>query len=318
MPAAGRDEPNTCAQQSFRALSHAAWKRALEAELDCEVRLVGTRSRKRPLQLRVLRRARPERGLGELIELRLHPIFDEAPSELHGAVASWIRSGARARRACRSIDEWIQSGLERVPPPLVRPETLRTRGATHDLAPLAEELRRAHFAAQFPEPASLPPITWGRSSGPRARRSLRLGSCDPDGRLVRIHPVLDQPGVPEYFVRFVLHHELLHAVIPPYQAPSGRWVHHGREFRLRERAYPDYERARRWEDRHMGELLRSVRRGVPLALREPARAEAVAAARAGAESGPRTGRAAARAPARGESNVLQGLARIVQRVLFPA
>jgi hypothetical protein len=247
--------------------AHAAWKGALESELGCEVELVPTRSRRRPLQLRVLRRARPEHGIAERIELRLHALFDSAPPELHGAVASWVRSGARARRACRAIDVWIRDGLERLPAQPAAPGSLRSRGAAHDLASLAEELRREHFAREFERPEQLPPITWGRGSQGRARRSLRLGSCEPDGRLVRVHPVLDQPGVPSFFVRFVLHHELLHVLIPPRQSDDGRWIHHGREFRARERAYPDYQRALRWEREHLGRLLRSARRGRPLAQR---------------------------------------------------
>lgn len=271
---------------SLRVAAHAAWRGALEAELGCEVRLVPTRSRSRPLQLRVLRRARPERGIAELIELRLHALFDEAPPELHGAVASWIRSGGRAGRACRAIDLWIREGLERLPPEALPAAELRAHGAAHDLAALAEELRREHFAAEFPSADALPPLTWGRGSPGRARHSLRLGSCNPDGGLVRIHPVLDQPAVPRFFVRYVLHHELLHAVIPPRPSRSGRWVHHGPDFRARERAYPDYERALRWEDEHIGRLLRSARRGVPCA-----------------------------APAR--RGALQRAARCVQRLLFP-
>jgi hypothetical protein len=287
MPAPEAAQANAPA---FQAASRATWRRALEARLGCEVRLVPTRSRRRPLQLRVLRRARPERGLAELVELRLHALFDEAPPELHDAVASWVRSGARARRACKEIDLWIRDGLERLPAPVARPERLRVRGSAHDLAALAEELRVEHFAAEFEAPARLPPITWGRGSAGRARRSLRLGSCNPDGRLVRIHPVLDQPGVPRFFVRFVLHHELLHALIPPRKASDGRWIHHGPDFRARERAYPDYERARCWEDEHMGRLLRSARRGLPFAEAEARRRRA---------------------------GVIERAARFVQRALFP-
>jgi hypothetical protein len=279
----------TAAMQApaFRAGTHAAWKHALEAQLGCEVRLVATRSRRRPLQLRVLRRARPERGIAELIELRLHALFDEAPQELQLAVARWVRAGGRARRACREIDAWIREGLERLPPPTARPERLQPGGAAHDLAALAEELRREHFPTEFRTPAELPPITWGRGSRGRARHTLRLGSCDPDGRLVRIHPVLDQPAVPRFFVRFVLHHELLHAAIPPRQSADGRWTHHGADFRARERAYPEYELARRWEDEHMGSLLRSARRGRPMGRTRP------------------------------HAHLLGRAARFVQRALFP-
>ncbi|MBK7645146.1 MAG: hypothetical protein IPJ19_19225 [Planctomycetes bacterium] len=108
---------------------------------------------------------------------------------------------------------------------------------------------------------------------------------------MRIHPVLDQPLVPRSFVRFVLHHELLHALIPPRQARDGRWTHHGADFRARERAYPGYASARAWERANMNSLLRSARRGLPMGTL---------------------------APRLSRTSVLGLAARFVQRALFPA
>jgi hypothetical protein len=81
--------------------------------------------------------------------------------------------------------------------------------------------------------------------------------------LVRIHRVLDQAAVPEFFVRFVVFHELLHAAIPARRT-GRRTVHHGADFRRIERAYPDFERAKRWENEHIDALLRATRTGKPL------------------------------------------------------
>jgi hypothetical protein len=115
--------------------------------------------------------------------------------------------------------------------------------------------------------------------------------------VVRIHPVLDQPLVPEWFVRFILFHELLHAELDTSGASAGfeappatgaRRRFHGPEFRRRERAYPDYRRALEWERRHVRALIRSARSGKPVS------------------STPRL----ARAP--------QAAARWVQRRLFPS
>ena len=58
---------------------------------------------------------------------------------------------------------------------------------------------------------------------------------------------LDNPGVPRYFVEFVLFHEMLHEVLGIGERADGRRDIHGRVFRLMESTYPDYDRAMRFE-----------------------------------------------------------------------
>lgn len=245
------------------------WREFLETELDCEVRVVFTRARKTPIRIRPLRTARA-RGL----EVRMHAFFDAAPPEVQRAVASWIRSGERAPRACRVLDDWIEAGLERLPAEPLRAEALDPRGTHYDLERLQTELLADEFRADAELHARRPAVTWGRRNGSRSRGSLRLGSYDPDVNRVRLHPVLDQPGVPEWFVRYVVFHECLHAIYPPRRDTSGRWIHHGREFRARENAYVDHARVLAWEKRNLRALVRSARSGAPIALaiEKPARA----------------------------------------------
>jgi len=232
-----------------------AWSAYLTAELRVPVRAHFTRSRKAPVAVRP---AREPRGA---LEVRLHRLFAEAPPLVHGAVASWVRSGRRAPRACAQLDAWIAEILRRVPP-TARFDVGAARGAHHDLEGLVDEILAGELAS---DPlGDRPRVSWGRRGASRTRSSLRLGSYDPDGRLVRIHPVLDQVAVPAWFVRFVVFHELLHAVFPPVRGADDRWVHHGREFRRRERAYGDYRRAVAWERANLKALIRSARRGVPI------------------------------------------------------
>jgi len=237
------------------------WRSFLETELDCEVQVVFTRARKTPIRIRPLRTSRA-RGL----EVRMHAFFDAAPPEVQRAVASWIRSGERAPRACRLLDEWIEAGLERLPAEPLRAGELEPRGAQYDLERLLDELLVSEFAGDAVLRERRPAVTWGRRSGSRSRGSLRLGSYDPDVNRVRLHPVLDQAGVPEWFVRYVVFHECLHAIFPPRRDASGRWIHHGREFRARENAYADYPRVLAWEKRNLRALVRSARSGAPIAL----------------------------------------------------
>lgn len=247
----------------------ARWRAFLEAELDCPVVIVATRARKTPLRVRPLPRGharasvsfRRNRG----VELRMHAMFDAAPIEVQRAVASWIRSGERAPRATRTIDAWIEAGLAELPPPPVRVERLRARGHRYDLERILADVLATDLAGEATLRARPPHVTWGSRAPSRTRGGLRLGSYDPDLHRVRIHTALDQPAVPEWFVRYVVFHECLHAVHPPKRGDDGRWIHHGADFRAREAVYPDYRRVLAWERANLRALARSARKGVPMA-----------------------------------------------------
>ncbi len=136
---------------------------------------------------------------------------------------------------------------------------LRPQGQVHDLAVLLAEVQAACFPHAVPAD-----ITWGRRGArpQRARRrTLRLGSRDVSG-LVRIHPVLDCASVPAWFVRFVIFHEVLHAVHPPETLPSGRRRVHTRAFRQAERAHPDHDRAQAWKNEHLPRLIQRSGEGL--------------------------------------------------------
>jgi hypothetical protein len=265
-------------------LSPEHWESYLGEKLARRVRVVYGRSRSTPLQAR-----RPRSGAtrdGEPIDwlVRMHAMFAAAPPPVRSAVVDLLHSGRRARRSRELLERWIADALARHPPPPVRESSLSTRGRHHDLARLAADLLEREFAEDSGLRNSPPRLTWGRTSARGPRRGLRLGSYDAELALVRIHPALDQPAVPDWFVRYVLFHELLHAIHPPVRSSAGRWIRHGEQFRAREDAYPDLERALAWEKRHIDALIRSARTGKPLAT-------------------PRTARGVVR--------------RLVQRLLFP-
>ena len=235
----------------------AHWQELLARELRVPVRVTFGRARHNVLV------ARPER---DGFHVRMNAMFAAAPPEVREAVARWLRSGRRARRAGRTLDEWIARTIEALPPAPRRVTTLRPRGEHHDLDALAAQLRPDPFDGSLLPADRWPPLTWGRRGRTRARRSLHLGSYDADRHLIRMHPVLDQAAVPAWYVRYVLFHELLHAAFPP-RREGGRTVYHGPEFRARERAYADYERAREWQKRNLDRLLRSARMGSGLRAR---------------------------------------------------
>ncbi len=227
------------------------WQELLARELRLPVRVTFGRARRNVLV------ARPENGG---FHVRLSAMFASAPPDVRDAVVRWLRSGRRAKRAARLLDDWIAKAADELPPARRRAFEPRPRGEHHDLDALAAQLRPEPLDEELLPRDRWPPLTWGRRGRTGARRSLHLGSYDADQQLVRIHRVLDQAAVPAWFVRYVLFHELLHAALPPERV-GGRTVFHGPGFRERERAYPDYERAKEWQAKNIDRLLRSARTG---------------------------------------------------------
>lgn len=81
-----------------------------------------------------------------------------------------------------------------------------------------------------------------------------MGVYDHLTRTIRIHPSLDRPEVPLFFVEYIVFHEMLHQAVPGKDTGS-RKQHHGPEFRARERRYPEYARALTWEKENLNLLL---------------------------------------------------------------
>lgn len=246
---AGDSPSDTALPQPMGPLVNAT-RQALENRLAqlmaCRVRLVVTNNRSSLLHAR-------EGADG--VHVRLHHMFLDAPDPLVKALARYLTRGDKT--SARRVDAFIEENRGKIAAGdsrLGRQVSLRTRGHVHDLQAMFDALNETWFGSAIE--AS---VTWGRRTRPlrgRRRSSLRLGSYVFQDRLIRMHPVLDQRWVPDFFVRYVLFHEMLHVVTPPEER-AGQRHYHGRAFRARERSYPDYQRAVAWEREHLDRLLAS-------------------------------------------------------------
>jgi hypothetical protein len=192
------------------------------------------------------------RETGE-IHYRVHHMFLEAPHDVVNALAAFAgpRRGAAARRreAGTRIDAFVKRNRARIAVP--RADRLLSRGRVHDLQEIYDRLNATHFEGRIEAR-----IGWGPVRPGRRRRTVKTGVYVQDARIIRIHPTLDRPQVPEFYVAAVVFHEMLHQAVPAREV-NGRRIVHGADFRRRERAYPDHARARAWEDRHLSLLLSS-------------------------------------------------------------
>jgi len=186
----------------------------------------------------------------------LHHMFLTAPPRVRTALVAWVKN-PRVKAAGETLNAFIRERRHQVAPAAPRRVHITTRGRNHDLRRLFDAVNAAHF-----DGAVKARITWGRMTKLGQRRHIRFGSFQPGEDLIRIHPLLDQPFVPEFYIRFVVFHEMLHAHLGIEELPSGRRSMHGKAFRQREKAYPDYDRATQWEQdpANMKRLLGPYRR----------------------------------------------------------
>jgi hypothetical protein len=183
------------------------------------------------------------------LQLRLHHMFLDAPEVVVRAVADYAGRGNRVAGAV--LDDYIRGQQPRIRQERHAAEAdLEPQGRFFDLQELFDRLNRTCFHDGIQAR-----IGWGRMPPRRRRKSIRLGVYDHQTREIRIHPALDRPEVPSFFVEFIIFHEMLHQLFPSSNA-TGRRVHHPRAFREREKSFPFYAAALRWERENLNLLLR--------------------------------------------------------------
>lgn len=193
------------------------------------------------------------RRRGPQVHYRIHHMFLDAPDEVIGALAAFARAGRDGevprREAGKRIDAWVRGHRQRISGPRAGP--LQPRGRAHDLQAIFDRENAERFGGAIEAR-----IGWGAVRVGDRSRTVKTGVYLEEGRLIRIHPSLDRPEVPEYYVAFIVFHEMLHQAVPPRER-NGRRVVHGPEFRRRERTHPDFRRAHAWERLNIRLLLSS-------------------------------------------------------------
>ena len=182
---------------------------------------------------------------GGSLDIRLHHMFLDAPDPVLAALAVFLTGGDR--RAAAVIDGFIRARQAEVPPPDVR---CVPQGRFHDLRALFDRLNATYFHG-----ACVSRITWGSAGSRRYRRSIQLGCYVRSESLIRVHPCLDQAFVPEFYVAWIVFHEMLHEVFG-VERHGGRHSVHPPEFVAIEQTYPDYARCKAWEEQNLPRLLR--------------------------------------------------------------
>ncbi len=110
------------------------------------------------------------------------------------------------------------------------------QGGAYDLDKMFAKINRRYFDSSIEKPT----ITWSQ----RKTRTI-LGHHDRVYETITISKSLDSVQVPDWFVEFILYHEMLH-IKHAARMIKGRRYYHTAAFRTDERRFAKYDEAQRW------------------------------------------------------------------------
>jgi len=181
------------------------------------------------------------------VHVRLSDIFKAAPLNVHRALA-FILVAKLLRRRTPPFYERVYRDYA-CSPDVLRASDLARRqrgrkvvstaqGRVYDLGRMFNRLNQRFFDGELEQPT----LTWSR----RRTRTI-LGHHDGVHETIVISKTLDSTEVPEWFVEYILYHEMLH-IKHPARLINGRRYYHTKAFRTDEQRFPHFQDAQLWLD----------------------------------------------------------------------
>ena len=182
------------------------------------------------------------------VYVRLSDVFESAPPDVMRALAFLLVARLLSRKA-PPAHEKVYRAYAYSPNVLRASDIARqkrgrkvissARGKVYDLTELFERINRRYFDNEIEKPV----LTWSKR---RAKRIL--GHHDAVHNTITISKALDARDVPEWFVEYILYHEMLH-IKHPAKFINGRRYYHTPAFRSEEQRFPRYQASQEWLDR---------------------------------------------------------------------
>jgi hypothetical protein len=197
----------------------------------------------------------PYAGLNHTIRLRsgrvyvrISDVFKDAPLNVHRALAFILVAKLLSKRI-PDVHDRVYRDYAFSPQILRASDIARrrrgrkmissARGRVYDLDKMFARLNHRYFDGRLETPT----LTWSQ------RRTRRiLGHHDAAHKTIVVSKTLDARDVPQWFVEYILYHEMLH-IKHPARIINGRRYYHTSSFRAEEQRFPYYEQALDWLDR---------------------------------------------------------------------
>lgn len=173
-------------------------------------------------------------------KVSLHRMFLHAPQNVMQALACYLKG--THKKLAPSIKAYIESNLQRLDySHELDLSKLETKGRIYDLEKIYHHLNRDYFN----HPLGLY-ITWFGERKKRSGQRITFGLYHDPLRLIKVNRLLDNKHFPDYFVAYVIYHEMLHYVCPTYVDAKGQKHIHSKAFKEQEKKFEYYQQAQDW------------------------------------------------------------------------
>jgi len=119
--------------------------------------------------------------------------------------------------------------------------SLHHQGEVYNLREIYDALNREYFNDSL----NLK-ITWFGARKSRNKNRITFGLYCDTMKLIKVSRLMDTRTFPDYVVSFVIYHEMLHHICPPYINEKGFQSVHNPEFKNREAQFKQFRQAKVW------------------------------------------------------------------------
>lgn len=181
--------------------------------------------------------------------VRLHHMFLAADAEVLAALVRFIKS--RRKKAPALLRDFVTANSNKISksPPRARRTILRPNGRFFDLKVLFDRLNEEYFENKIDCF-----ITWGANRRVKNQNSIKLASYSDQTKTIRVNPSLDRSYVPQYVMKGIIYHEMLHHYLG-VETRNGRNVAHSKTFRQLESRYRHHHKLQVWKKKNLERLL---------------------------------------------------------------
>lgn len=188
----------------------------------------------------------------EYTKVSLHRMFLKAPVEVMRSIGSYIRREQPAIDP--TVKAYIENNIRRLDYSVDLDKTkLSTKGDVYNLQAIFDKLNAKYFGGKL---RLL--ITWFGTKKPKTGTRIALGLYQDTLKLIKIHRILDNRRFPHFVIEYVIYHEMVHFLQPPYVDKNGVTKIHHKEFKAKEEEYEFFHRADQWIKKHQHDFFNST------------------------------------------------------------
>jgi len=173
-------------------------------------------------------------------KVSLHRMFLKAPQNIMDKLACYIRQEDKSIHP--KVKAFIETGLQKLDySKTIDSSKFYQVGNVYHLKQIYDDLNEEYFNGKLKIA-----ITWFGKLAQRNKTRVTFGLYHDSMKLIKINRILDSPSFPDYFVAYVIYHEMVHHVCPAYVDEKGINRVHSKEFKEIESKFKYFDLAEKW------------------------------------------------------------------------